>query len=196
MRLCPVRHDTNTMAATAAQRLRAGRLRKRALRGTITPAERKWLGWYDNAHPAPGMPSDDALALDEQTAEPVSAPPPPPEPEPSWTPEVQAPAYVPGSAQRSSRSDIVDDAMRSAVNAQVASLEMMERTCAMLLDHARAMSASHISLTEQLVDALTMLAERVHDDVAEREAPEAPSASDAVVTQLIQRMGGNPPQQP
>jgi hypothetical protein len=171
------------MAASAGERLRAGRLRKKQAReGGLSAAESKWLDWYDRAHPPPQAPPPEDGS---EPVEPSGEPPPP-----LVSPE---PSYVPGAAQRATRSDIVDDALRSAVNAQVASLEMMERTCAMLLDHSRAMSASHISLTEQLVDALTMLAERVHDDAAERDAPEAASASDAVVTQLIERMGGKQP---
>jgi hypothetical protein len=176
-----------SMAATAAQRLRAGRLRRRSERGTLTAAERRWLDWYDEAHPAPALATSDREELIAD--EPSEAP------EPAAPPVEMPPTYVPGAAQRSSRSDIVDDAMRSAVNAQVASLEAMERTMAMLLRHSEAMSASHIALTEQLVDALTMLAERGERDLAERDAraEDAPSASDAVVTQLIQRMGGTPP---
>lgn len=174
------------MAASAGERLKAGRLRKKQARpGGLTSAEARWLAWYDREHPALNAPPDP----DEDDEQP-SEPPPPREPPPSLT---QEPALVVGAAQRSSRSDIVDDALRSAVNAQVASLEMMERMGAMLLAHGAAMSAAHISLTEQLVDALTMLAERVHEDAAEREAPESPTASDEVVKQLINRMGGSPP---
>jgi hypothetical protein len=193
--------------------MKARRYRRRLEQGhTLNESQAKWLAWYTETFR--GEPVSRArereLEVDAETNalegldvepsdEPIEEPYLRQEPEPVAMREPPQPPQPPRPAMRSTRADIVDDALRSAVNAQVASLEMMERVCAAYERLANVTTSRLAATEEQLVDALTMLAERVVEERVEvqqiaaaqqQSAQGSASINDAVQAKLVERLLG------
>jgi metal-responsive CopG/Arc/MetJ family transcriptional regulator len=175
---------------TQRQRLRAQSLRRKA---RPTKADVLWLEWYErnttsrNATPADAGDIDDAEPV-WGTADAVVLVG---DAEPETESDAAPPVTVAGTVQRATRSEIVDDALRSAVNAQVAAVEMMELACRAALAVATAASSQVSGLVMQLVDAHTALAEagqeRLHAQVQTQEAMRQADTTKVQVQEEIEK---------
>lgn len=188
----------------------------------LTAAELKWLAWYSNKHPSSSMNVDEVEAVEEAAAEAEAAererapiatlaprmPPPPPlkgeQSDDDDGSDDDAPLVGRRLVEHQRASApltaddlrdmvaILQDGMRASVNAQVASLEMMERACSSWERLTDKLSAHAISMSEQLVDALTLVAE-THGEpsIAEVERDAADGDINATVQKkLLEAMGG------
>ena len=202
------------MAMTQRQRLRAQRLRRKLARGLtpLTATETRWLEWYEGAvnvaasiaatpEPPEDEPADAAPEPEapEPEDEPEDEPEPPREPEPE-PPRYESPrterADLPHVVSKLHREDCTDEALRSAVNVQIAAGQMMERACVIAMDLAQRMADERAGLVGQLVDTIAALADaqsqRVAAQTQQTQQTQAGAAEAGAVTdEIAKRMIDN-----
>ena len=170
-----------------------------------SPIGKKLLGGAEDASPE----TDDQLRDDpdpepepliphevapepEQLAEVVIAPEPirpryvqdPPR-EVNSAPRVVSPDVV----QKLFRDDCENESLRSAINVQIAAGQMLERATVLALDIAERSSRQLSDLSQQLVDALTGLADAQHARAAEYQAQAQAPAQAASATEGLDPIG-------
>ena len=184
----------------------------------LMPKESTWLAWYDaNVGPSPLRPKKPTSGAPDEELEP-EAPDEDLEPEPDApreafaeeeledqqpdepeAPERERPRTLDGHAERRRAElapfvakihalECTNEALRSAVNVQIAGGQMLERACVIALDLAAEMKNERGGLVQQLVDTIAALAD-VQQQRVEDLQPAEPSKKGIKAKDVTDELG-------